>query len=285
MEKQAMTEQAMLYKKINKMRVYLSTEMSKSGENDYSHFSYFQLKDFMPRALTLCDKNNVFTKFQMETRNAPLIEETKIDYVNDENTGEMTAKTETTTKNNIKETLMGVLYVTDLDTGYTEVFTKEAKEATVKGASDIQNVGATSTYMKRYMYMDLFEINENDIVDGTSGKPEEEKQVSSKQPRFTGAKQTTVKPKEELPKPPVKTATEVTEAPVTPIPEVVAEPVNTSELMKIETKLEIANYAKLKGLDQRTTIVEIAKKLNTDVPQLKENQKDIIKQMIDEMAG
>lgn len=99
------------------------------------------------------------------------------------------------------------------------------------------------------------------------------------------AKQYTVKPKEELPKPPVKTATEVTEAPVTPIPEVVAEPVNTSELMKIETKLEIANYAKLKGLDQRTTIVEIAKKLNTDVPQLKENQKDIIKQMIDEMAG
>lgn len=284
MEKQAMTEQAMLYKKINKMRVDLSTEMSKSGENNYSHFSYFQLKDFMPRALTLCDKNNVFTKFQMETRTAPLIEETRTDYVNDENTGEMIAKTETT-KNNIKEALMGVLYVTDLDTGYTEVFTKEAKEATVSGASAIQNVGATSTYMKRYMYMDLFEINENDIVDGTSGKPEEEKQAPAKQSRFTGAKQYTVKPKEELPKPPVKTATEVTEAPVTPIPEVVAEPVNTSELMKIETKLEIANYAKLKGLDQRTTIVEIAKKLNTDVPQLKENQKDIIKQMIDEMAG
>ena len=284
MEKQTMTEQAMLYKKINKMRVDLSTEMSKSGENSYSHFSYFQLKDFMPRALTLCDKNNVFTKFQMETRIVSQIEETKTDYIEDNNTGEMKIERETT-KNNIKEALVGVLYVTDLDTGYTEVFTKEAKEATVSGASAIQNVGATSTYMKRYMYMDLFEINENDIVDATSGKPEEEKQVVTKQSRFTGAKQTAVKPKEELPKPPVKTATEVTEAPVTPIPEVVTEPVNTSELMKIETKLEIANYAKLKGLDQRTAIVEIAKKLNTDVPQLKENQKDIIKQMIDEMAG
>ena len=284
MEKQTMTEQAMLYKKINKMRVDLSTEMSKSGENNYSHFSYFQLKDFMPRALTLCDKNNVFTKFQMETRIVSQIEETKTDYIEDNNTGEMKIERDTT-KNNIKEALVGVLYVTDLDTGYTEVFMKEAKEATVSGASAIQNVGATSTYMKRYMYMDLFEINENDIVDGTSGKPEEEKQVPAKQSRFTGAKQATVNPKEELPKPPVKTATEVTEAPVTPIPEVVTEPVNTSELMKIETKLEIANYAKLKGLDQRTTIVEIAKKLNTDVPQLKENQKDIIKQMIDEMAG
>lgn len=284
MEKQAMTEQAMLYKKINKMRVDLSTEMSKSGENNYSHFSYFQLKDFMPRALTLCDKNNVFTKFQMETRRKIERTETTINYMTNRETGEFAGKTETI-KSNDEYALYGVLYVTDLDTGYTEVFMKEAKEATVSGASAIQNVGATSTYMKRYMYMDLFEINENDIVDGTSGKPEEEKQVPAKQSRFTGAKQVTVKPKEELPKPPVKTATEVTEAPVTPIPEVVAEPVNTSELMKIETKLEIANYAKLKGLDQRTTIVEIAKKLNTDVPQLKENQKDIIKQMIDEMAG
>jgi len=54
-----------LKNKINVIRVELSKEMSKSGKNTYSKYDYFQLKDFMPRAIALMNEYGVYAEYQM----------------------------------------------------------------------------------------------------------------------------------------------------------------------------------------------------------------------------
>ena len=41
------------------------------------------------------------------------------------------------------------------------------KDATLKGAHPIQNLGAVETYQRRYLYMTAFEIVEADVLDAT----------------------------------------------------------------------------------------------------------------------
>ena len=59
------------------------------------------------------------------------------------------------------------------------VFTSPMKEATLKGAHAIQNLGAVETYQRRYLYMAAFEIVEADVLDASQG--EQEKAVPAKQ--------------------------------------------------------------------------------------------------------
>ena len=49
--------------------------------------------------------------------------------------------------------------------------TKETANVQLQASQPIQNLGGKTTYMKRYMYMDLLEINENDKVEEETGKP------------------------------------------------------------------------------------------------------------------
>lgn len=284
-ENETISEQLKLYSKINTMRLRLSDEMFKSGANTYAKFTYFQLKDFMPRVISLCNELEVFTKFQMEKRKIQLPNEITKACIPNLESGEVQLQN-VTEKENFSYGLFGVLYVTDLDTGYTEEYIKEAKEATVSGASAIQNVGATSTYMKRYMYMDLFEINENDQVDGDNKGVVETtmSSVKSSKPKVSSVKtqkEIISNPLTEVPK--VEPTTPVKQSTITNVSQ---EPViNKDELMKVETKMYIANYAKEKGLDQRNAIISAAKTLNTDVPLFKESQKDQIIALIDAMAS
>ena len=131
--------------------------------------------------------------------------------------------------------------------------------------------------MKRYMYMDLLEINENDKVEEETGKPVkvETKTTTTKAPV---TKKVETKPVSEVT--PADFEPKKVEQEVTPISEVV-----TDGLMSMSHKVELANYIKSKGMDPRNTIVEIAKELNTDVPQLKESDYDKIKKMVDEREG
>ena len=61
--------------------------------------------------------------------------------------------------------------VVDVESGAEELFKKETKEVTLQASQPIQNLGGKNTYMKRYMYMDVFEINENDSVEEETGAP------------------------------------------------------------------------------------------------------------------
>ena len=243
------TKEISLKSKINEIRLLLSTEMTKSGKNTYSKYDYFQLKDFMPRALALFNEKGIYTKFWVGLKKIELPTEKITKTVFDEN---------------------------GVQTGVA-VTEKETAACLLSGAQPIQNLGGKSTYMKRYMYMDLLEINENDKVEEETGKPVkvETKTTTTKAPV---TKKVETKPVSEVT--PADFGPKKVEQEVTPISEVV-----TDGLMSMPHKVELANYIKAKGMDPRNTIVEIAKELNTDVPQLKESDYDKIKKMVDEREG
>ena len=258
-----METKASLDSKIMQVRLALSTEMEKSGKNNYSKYDYFQLKDFMPRATALCNEVGLYTKFWVdsEKRSIGFRKVTEGEVVTEEE------------KFEYKE--YAYLLVRDMDTGEEDIYKKETANCNVQGAQPIQNLGAKSTYMKRYMYMDLFEINENDAIEENTGKPEkvEAPKVAKKAPVKTAKVDSKpveeVKPADfETPKEPVVAA---------------QEPVNTAELMSMAHKMELAKMIKEAGMDPKTTIVTIAKELNTDVPYLTEGQFETIKKRIGEM--
>ena len=59
------------------------------------------------------------------------------------------------------------------------IFESDKTEAILKGTTAIQQLGATHTYLKRYLYLNALEIVENDFVDASIGK--DEKETSNKQ--------------------------------------------------------------------------------------------------------
>lgn len=272
------TKEVSLKSKINEIRVLLSTEMTKSGKNTYSKYDYFQLKDFMPRALALFNEKGVYTKFWIGLKKIELPTEKITKTVFDEN-GVQTGFT-VTEKENFEYKEYAFLEVTNLDNEEeVEYYEKETANCSLTSAQPIQNLGGKSTYMKRYMYMDLLEINENDKVEEETSKPVKvETKTTTKKAPVTKKVDTTplseVKPTDYEPYEPK--ASEKVEP---------AAEVTTDGLMSMSHKVELANYIKEKGMDPRNTIVEIAKELNTDVPQLKESDYEKIKKMVDEREG
>lgn len=123
-----------VYKKLLTVRNELrQRELKKTGENKYSNFKYYQLGDFLPSITELCEKIGLFTY---------------VDFDSDSD-----AK----------------LVIMDVDKREINVtFSCPMAEARVKGASDIQNLGASQTYIRRYLYMNAFEVVDNDVVDETS---------------------------------------------------------------------------------------------------------------------
>lgn len=254
-----------LKSKINEIRYELSKKMNKSGKNDYSKYDYFQLKDFMPQALELFNEKGIYTEFYISKDKYELPGKTTISRTFNEN-GEIATETEIKEENFEYKEFAHLLVVNLDDEDDTIELTKETAEVRLQAAQPIQNLGGKTTYMKRYMYMDLLEINENDKVEEETGKPVK---VETKTTRKTS-------------KPVVSTvsSTPQTVEPA-PAPAPASEQVNTDGLMSMETKVELANKIKELGGDPRTDIIEIAKELGTDVPLLKESDKDKVLNMIE----
>lgn len=125
-----MEEKLNLYSKLQKVRVELQqTDLKKSGENTYSKYKYFELGDFLPRINELCDKYGLNTLFNFSKDMA------KLTIVNVDNIEEF------------------------------EVFTTPVEIASLKGGTAMQNIGATQTYARRYLYVMAFEVAENDLLD------------------------------------------------------------------------------------------------------------------------
>ena len=147
--------------------------------------------------------------------------------------------------------------------------------------------------MKRYMYFDVFEINQNDTVEENTGKPEKVEskptRKSSNKPKVT---EVSTKPVEPAPVQavPVQT-TEPTaremlnnleaQAPIDPVETTV----NTDELMSMQTKMDIAQAITKAGFNARDMIVELAREIGTDVPLLKESDKDKILNLLESKKG
>lgn len=129
-----------VYQKLQNARVELQKlNIKKSGENKYSNFKYFELRDFIPPLNDILLKNGLSTNFSIIDKQANLF------VINTDNPDD-----------NI-------------------LFTSPIAEAPLKGCTPIQSVGAIHTYMKRYLYLNALEITEDDILDKEAGKPNVDK--------------------------------------------------------------------------------------------------------------
>lgn len=125
-----------IYEKIQTIRVELKNKNIKmSGYNDYAGYDYFELDDFLPALndLMLRHKMTAYPSFGAETAT--------LTAVNCENPEE------------------------------TVVITSPMGSASLKGCHAVQNIGATETYQRRYLYQALFDISEKDSLNGTQGAP------------------------------------------------------------------------------------------------------------------
>ena len=112
----------------------LEMNLKKSGLNKFANFSYYELSDFLPQIIKLCNKYNLFTQINFNKENGTLT------IVNAENTDET------------------ISYITPTE------------ELELKGCNKIQALGGIQTYLRRYLYMNAFDITENDLFDNIIGK-------------------------------------------------------------------------------------------------------------------
>lgn len=136
-----MAEAKSMYEKLATMRVELQKEkLTKSGLNIHSNFKYYNLDDFLPSCNEISLKNKVFLKFEFNKEIAKLIAlniENKDDYIE---------------------------------------FSIPVTEVSVIASNGMQNIGAVTTYARRYLYMIAFEIAENDDFDTTEATQKRDKE-------------------------------------------------------------------------------------------------------------
>lgn len=120
-----------IYEKLLKARVkFLEANIKKSGKNYGIGYSYFELKDIVPTATKIFD----------ELKAVPVV-----------SFGYDTASL----------TLTDVEKPEDMIT-----FISPIKYAPItKGSNEVQSLGSTQTYLRRYLYMLLLDIIEDDTID------------------------------------------------------------------------------------------------------------------------
>ena len=120
-----------VFKKLSKARVMLQqVEMTKSGNNKFAGYKYFELADFMPHI------NRIFDELGLVG---------VVSYTNE----------------------LATLNIYDIDGGEPIVITSPMAEATLKGYHPVQNLGAAETYQRRYLWVTALEIAEHDALDSS----------------------------------------------------------------------------------------------------------------------
>lgn len=139
-----------IYEKLQEMRVELQQmNIKKSGKNKFAGYEYYELGDILPPINELQSKYKTCSFINFDNEKATLT------IINTEKTEE---KIE---------------------------FTCPMTSISLKGAHDVQNMGALQTYNRRYLYMNCFEIVENDYFDSVQGKNESHKKTLTNATRET----------------------------------------------------------------------------------------------------
>lgn len=134
-----------IYQKLQKSRVELQQKkLKKTGVNKYSNYTYFDLGDFLPAINEICNNNGLTPIFQFTSTLSTL---TIIDADNIENKVE---------------------------------FSTPIEIASLKGCSNIQNIGGTQSYARRYLYMMAFEVAEADMIDGGGAEIDQDAENAKK---------------------------------------------------------------------------------------------------------
>lgn len=133
-----------IYTKLIQARLDLQNlKLKKTGKNDYSNFTYYELGDFLPAVNELAQKHKFFTRFNIISDKG--IEKAILTIINAENPEEKVDFISPTA-----EAFIGSKMKDGVRTG---------------GADPIQNLGGKTTYMRRYLLMTAFEMVESDQVD------------------------------------------------------------------------------------------------------------------------
>lgn len=130
--------------------------LNKEGRNTFSKYNYFKPDDLNNALNPLLMKYNLLLVFNMDL-----------------NISSYTAKEEIITKDENKDNVykydgniqyfacnIKICDAADISQGIE--YTMDFEKARVKGANPMQNSGASMTYAKRYMLMNIFNIAEND---------------------------------------------------------------------------------------------------------------------------
>jgi hypothetical protein len=122
-----------VYKKLQDARIKLqNTALKKSGHNKFAGYYYFELGDFLPYIQNICADIGLCGM---------------VSFNHD----------------------MAFLQIVDTEDGSSIMFTSPMSSAALKGCHDVQNLGAVQTYLRRYLWVNAFEIVEHDALDATLG--------------------------------------------------------------------------------------------------------------------
>lgn len=122
------------YKKLMAARIKLqSSKLTKSGNNKFAGYQYFELGDFLPTV------QNIFNELGLCG---------------------VVSFTQT----------LATLRVVDVDNPESFIeFTSPMGSAALKGCHEVQNIGAVETYQRRYLWVTAMEIVEHDALDSVTG--------------------------------------------------------------------------------------------------------------------
>lgn len=127
-----------VHEKLMKARLNLqATKLEKTGHNKFAGYKYFELGDFLPSVQKIL--------YDLKLSGY-------VSYLPD----------------------VAVLTITDIEDGTQIFINSPMATAALKGAHDIQNLGAVQTYLRRYLWVTAMEIVEHDILDSSEPlKPKE----------------------------------------------------------------------------------------------------------------
>jgi len=136
-----------VHQKLMQARLNLqATKLEKTGHNKFAGYKYFELGDFLPVV------QKIFFDLKLSGY---------VSFLPD----------------------VAVLTITDIEDGTQLFINSPMSSAALKGAHDIQNLGAVQTYLRRYLWVAAMEIVEHDILDASEPiKPEVKKPPVVKTP-------------------------------------------------------------------------------------------------------
>ena len=134
-----------VYQKLQQSRVDLQNcNLKKSGDNKFAHYRYYELGDFLPKVNEIFLKNGLCSTILFQE--------------------------------------IATLTIIDVDKPEDKIcFEFPIVETTLKGCHEIQNIGASRTYIFRYILMYALQIAEGDALDSTKGQ--DDKKKSDNQPQ------------------------------------------------------------------------------------------------------
>ena len=120
-----------IYVKINKIQIeLLNTQLKKTGRNNFSKYSYFELEDILPSIMEKANKEHIMLTFRFTEKEAEL-------------------------------------HIIDIITGekFVNVVPVPEIKALNGGMNIMQSAGAFMTYLKRYLLLNTFGICEKSVID------------------------------------------------------------------------------------------------------------------------